>query len=44
MILMDPAKQVALAVLSNRTYPQTPQSYEPMRAFWRSMADLVFAD
>jgi CubicO group peptidase (beta-lactamase class C family) len=44
MFLVDPAKNMALVILSNRTYPQTPESYEPMRAFWRRMADLVFGE
>ncbi len=43
MILVDPAKKAGLVVLSNRTYPETPKSYEPMRAFWRKIADLILS-
>jgi CubicO group peptidase (beta-lactamase class C family) len=44
MVLIDPAKDAAFVILSNRTYPETPESYEPMRAVWRDLADLVFGD
>lgn len=44
MILIDPLKQRALVFLSNRTYPDTPDSYDKIRGIWREMADLVFSD
>ena len=44
MILIDPVKKRSMAVLSNRTFPRTPESYGPMRSVWRGLADIVFAD
>lgn len=41
MFLIDPVKKRALVVLSNRTYPRVPESYDAIRSVWRSLADLV---
>jgi CubicO group peptidase (beta-lactamase class C family) len=41
-IQMDPVAKIALIYLSNRTYPNRPTSKEPIRAFRRQLANLVF--
>ncbi|HSX02574.1 MAG TPA: serine hydrolase domain-containing protein [Candidatus Saccharimonadia bacterium] len=41
-ILIDPVKQAALVLLSNRIHPQRPPNREAINAVRRAIADLVF--
>lgn len=42
-IVIDPQKQAAMVLLSNRTYPQRGER-ETILAFWSGLADIVFGD
>ncbi len=46
MLLVDPVKQRSLVVMANRTYPHRPADGDRQKlfGFWRSLADVVFAD
>lgn len=43
LIVIDVDRQRAMVHLSNRTYPQRP-AREPIRAYWRSLNQLIFTD
>ncbi len=42
VMMLEPEMQAALVHLSNATYPKRPDSREPINAFRRELADLVF--
>ncbi len=41
-IVIDPKKEAALVILSNRTYPTRPQSATAINTFRKDIADIVF--